>query len=218
MPPGHIPPFDPDALFPPPPQLRTAVAEVCDREPPLRRIEREVGPLLIRSWPPGFPSLIRIILGQQLSSRAAGAIFQRLHQQMTITPENIGAASGVMLQQVGLSRTKIVTCQRLSAAIAAGEIDLEKLSLLTDSEVIDQLTQIKGIGAWTAEVYLLFCLKRLSSFPASDLAVQIGIQLVKNLEHRPTRKALMAMTDHLNPYRGAVAHLSWHYYRHRVRK
>jgi DNA-3-methyladenine glycosylase II len=81
-------------------------------------------------------------------------------------------------------------------------------------QAIAQLTQIKGIGVWTAEVYLLFCLERLSSFPASDLAVQIGYQRLKKLERRPNRKELIASTDRLDPYRGAVAHLLWHYYRH----
>jgi DNA-3-methyladenine glycosylase II len=96
----------------------------------------------------------------------------------------------------------------------SNQLNLDTLATLPDADAVAQLTQIKGIGVWTAEVYLLFCLERLSSFPASDLAVQVGYQRLKKLESRPTRKALIASTEPLDPYRGAVAHLLWHYYRH----
>ncbi len=205
-------------LLPPSRQLRQAVAVVCDRDPTLKRIEIEAGPLTVRTWAPGFPSLVRIILGQQLSSRAAQAIFQRLQAQMELTPEAIAAAPDLILQQIGFSRAKIATCQRLSAALLSNQINLETLATLSDIDAVAHLTQIKGIGAWTAEVYLLFCLQRFSSFPASDLAVQVGYQRLHNLESRPTRKDLLVSTAPLDPYRGAVAHLLWHYYRHLAQK
>lgn len=213
MQPSEVIRFQPDCLFPPSCQLQAAVAVVCDRDPTFQRIEAAVGPLSVRSWPVGFPALVRIILGQQLSARAAQAIFQRLIAAMALTPANLAAAPEATLKAAGLSRAKIATCQRLSAAILAGQVDLEGLRSLSDRTAIDHLTQIKGIGAWTAEVYLLFCLERLSSFPAADLALQVGFQRLKQLEHRPTRQDLLAQTDHLHPYRGAVAHLLWHYYR-----
>ncbi|MEA5449830.1 hypothetical protein VB780_14700 [Leptolyngbya sp. CCNP1308] len=200
-------------LLPPSPQLRQAIAVVYDLDPSFERIEAETGPLTVRAWAAGFPSLVRIILGQQLSSRAALAIFQRLKAELELTPEAIAAAPEIALQHVGFSRAKIATCQRLAAALLSGQLSLEALADMTDLDAIAQLTQIKGIGVWTAEVYLLFCLERLSSFPASDLAVQVGYQRLKKLERRPTRKELIASTDRLDPYRGAVAHLLWHYYR-----
>ena len=218
LPPNELARFHPDTLFPPSVELRQAIAIVSDRDPDFRNIEAEVGPLLVRNWPLGFASLVRIIIGQQLSSQAAQAIFQRLAWQSELTPEALQAASEEQLKQVGLSRAKIATCQRLAAAIAAGQLDLEPLRSLSDAAVIEHLTQIKGIGPWTAEVYLLFCLNRLSSFPAADLALQTGYQLLKQQANRPSRKELLAATETLNPYRGAVAHLLWHYYRHRVRK
>jgi DNA-3-methyladenine glycosylase II len=170
--------------------------------------------LTVRTVAPGFPSLVRIILGQQLSSKAAQAIFQRLVAQLELTPEAIAAAPDTTLRQVGLSRAKIATCQRLAAALVSGQLTLATLATLSDADAVAQLTQIKGIGVWTAEVYLLFCLERLSSFPASDLAVQVGYQRLKNLASRPTRPALLKLTEPLAPYRGAVAHLLWHYYRY----
>ncbi len=113
-----------------------------------------------------------------------------------------------------MSRAKIATCQRLSAALLSNQLNLTTLTTLSDADAVAQLTHMKGIGAWTAEVYLLFCLERLSSFPASDLAVQVGYQRLKDLENRPTRRDLLASTESLHPYRGAAAHLLWHYYRH----
>ncbi|RZM74724.1 DNA-3-methyladenine glycosylase family protein [Leptolyngbya iicbica] len=218
MQPSDLARFHPDALFPPSAELRQAIAIVSDRDPDFQKIEAEVGPLLVRSWPLGFAALIRIIIGQQLSSQAAQAIFQRLVLQNELTPETLQTANEAQLKQVGLSRAKIATCQCLAAAVSAGQLNLEELRSLPDAAAIEQLTQIKGIGPWTAEVYLLFCLNRLSSFPAADLALQTGYQLLKQQTNRPTRKELLAATDALDPYRGAVAHLLWHYYRHRVRK
>ncbi|MBE9160533.1 DNA-3-methyladenine glycosylase 2 family protein [Nodosilinea sp. LEGE 06152] len=199
-------------------ELRQAVAVVCDRAPTFQRIETEAGPLTVRAWTPGFPSLVRIILGQQLSSKAAQAIFQRLKAELELTPAAIAATPALTLKQVGFSQAKIATCQRLAIALLSDQLSLETLATLPDAEAIAQLTQLKGIGVWTAEVYLLFCLQRLSSFPASDLAIQISYQRLHNLETRPTRKDLLASTAALDPYRGAVAHLLWHYYRHLTQK
>ena len=217
MQPSEVARFQADSLFPPSSQLREAVTWVGDRDPAFQKIELAVGPLAVRSWPVGLPSLVRIILGQQLSSRAAQAIFKRLVEQLELTPENLVAAPESTLQQVGLSRAKVATCQRLAAAMLARDLDLERLPALSDAAAIVHLTQIKGIGVWTAEVYLLFCLERLSRFPAADLALQVGFQRLKQLDTRPTGKELLALTHHLHPYRGAVAHLLWHYYRHTVR-
>lgn len=203
-------------LLPPSASLRRAVEVVCDRDPSFKRIEAETGSITVRSWPAGFGFLVRTIVGQQLSSRAAWSIFRRLAAELELTPEAIAAAPEHTLKQVGLSRAKIVTCYQLSKAILADQLSLEGLVALSDAEAVEHLTQIKGIGVWTAEVYLLFCLQRLSSFPASDLAIQVGYQRLKSLEQRPTRKDLLAATEFLHPYRGAVAHLLWHYYRHRA--
>ncbi|MGB7311453.1 MAG: hypothetical protein WA939_00850, partial [Nodosilinea sp.] len=139
-------------LLPPSPPLRQAMAVVYGRDPTFQRIEAEAGPLTVRTWAAGFPSLVRIIMGQQLSSRAAQAIFQRLKAELELTPEAIAAAPDFTLKQVGLSRAKIATCQQLSTAILSGQVNLSALPALPDAEAIAQLTQIKGIGVWTAEV------------------------------------------------------------------
>jgi DNA-3-methyladenine glycosylase II len=199
-------------------QMQQAMAHVYERDRTFQAIEAEAGPLTLRKWPSGFPSLVRIVLGQQLSARAAQAIFQRLNEQVTLTPEKFAVTSEDTLKQVGFSRAKIATCQRLANAILAQHLNLNTLPDLPDAQITEQLTQIKGIGVWTAEIYLLFCLDRLSSFPASDLAIQISYQRLKGLEQRPTRKELLEQTQDLIPYRGAIAHLLWHYYRHLAKR
>lgn len=207
-----------DTLQRPDAELEQAVTHVCDRDADFRTIEAEAGSLTVRRWPPGFASLVRIITGQQLSSKAARSIFQRLTQQTELTPTQLAACSEAALKQAGLSRAKIATCQQLAAAILHNRLNLEALATLPEPEIVEQLTQVKGIGIWTAEIYSLFCLHRLSSFPASDLAVQAGYALLKGLEERPTRQALLSDTESLHPYRGAVAHLLWHYYRYHSEK
>lgn len=167
----------------------------------------------IRRRSPDFASLVRIILGQQLSSKAAQSIFLCLNQLIELNPTQFADCPEITLKEVGLSRAKIATCKHLAASILSGQLNLETLPQLSDSLVVEKLTQIKGIGVWTAEIYLLFCLERLSIFPASDLAIQISYQKLKHLEQRPTRSELQTLTQNLEPDLGAAAHLLWHYYR-----
>jgi DNA-3-methyladenine glycosylase II len=202
-----------DELVEPSRALREAVTWVCAQDPAFNQIEAVAGALQVRSWSPGFAALLRIIVGQQLSAKAAQAIFTRLGQRIALTPEALLACPEPDLKQVGLSQAKIATCQRLAELIVAKTIDLEGLGQLPDETATAMLTQVKGIGVWSADIYLLFCLERLNSFPASDLAIQVAYQKLKQLADRPTRSALLTMTQPLAPYRGAAAHLLWHYYR-----
>ncbi|MBD1909947.1 MULTISPECIES: DNA-3-methyladenine glycosylase 2 family protein [unclassified Leptolyngbya] len=200
-------------LQPPSPALRKAIAHICTQDSDFLKIEAEAGPLHIRRWPPTFASLVRIILGQQLSSKAAMAIFLRTNQLIELTPANFATCSDTTLKQAGFSQAKIATCKRLAEAILENRLHLDSFSALPDSAVATQLTQIKGIGSWTAEIYLLFCLERLNSFPSLDLAVQIAYQRLKHLDQKPTSKELIVHCKPLEPFRGAAAHLLWHYYR-----
>lgn len=201
-------------LVVPSPELIKAIDHICQIDQDFQKIEMEAGALTVGRRSPDFASLVRIILGQQLSSKAAQAIFLRLNSLIELTPAKFVDCPEIALKEVGLSQTKIATCQRLAAAILAGQISLDAFPQLPDALIIEKLTQIKGIGMWTAEIYLLFCLERLSIFPASDLAIQLSYQRLKSLANRPTRPELMALTQNLKPYRGAAAHLLWHYYAH----
>ncbi|MGF1495705.1 MAG: DNA-3-methyladenine glycosylase family protein [Elainellaceae cyanobacterium] len=200
----------------PSPELRQGVEYVCQCDRAFLQVEAEAGTLEVRRWPPGFASLVRTIIGQQLSAKAARAIFLRLNQLMELTPAQMAKATETDLKQVGLSRAKIATCQQLAEAILSERLRLEALPSLPNASVMAELTQIKGIGPWTAEIYLLFCLERLDSFPAADLAIQAGYQMLKGLDNRPTRREMTLLVEPLEPYRGVVAHLLWHYYRFRA--
>lgn len=201
-----------EQLVAPSPRLRAAVDTICDRDPDFRKIEAEIGRLTVRRMPPSFASLVRIILGQQLSAKAAQAIFLRLYQQLELTPEVWIGCPEEQLRQIGLSQPKIATCKRAAAAILEGSLTLSGDSL-DDNTIAAQFTRIKGIGSWTAAIYLLFCLERLSCFPAADLALQVSYQTLKNLAVRPTPKTLLHLVQRFRPDGGAAAHLLWHYYR-----
>ncbi|MGF1537712.1 MAG: DNA-3-methyladenine glycosylase family protein [Elainellaceae cyanobacterium] len=203
-----------DELIAPSPRLQQAVVQVCAIDPDFSRVEARVGPLQVRQWPATYASLVRTVTGQQLSSHAARAIFSRLEALMTpITPENLLACSEAALKQAGLSRTKVATCRTLAEAIASGQLPLEDLSGWEDEAIAHALTQIKGIGPWTAEIFMLFCLERLDALPASDLAIRVAYQQLKGLGDRPSAQELRQHCEQLQPYRGVVAHLMWHYYR-----
>lgn len=202
----------------PNPALRQAVSQICQRDRDFLKIEANAGGLQVRRWEPTLASLVRIIIGQQLSSRAAQAIFLRLTQAIPITPSELATCPELTLKQAGLSSAKITTCKRLANALLEGSLDLNAIAARSDREAVEELTRIKGIGVWTAEVYLLFCLERLSIFPASDLAIQTSYQLLKQYPQRPTRKELLELCQPLEPWLGAVAHLLWHYYRYHLKE
>jgi DNA-3-methyladenine glycosylase II len=133
---------------------------------------------------------------------------------MEISPANIVNRDVEDLQRVGLSRAKVKCCQQLAIAILEEKISIESFAELSDREISDRLIQIKGIGKWTVEIFLLFCMGRLDILPAGDLAIQVSYQRLKNSIARPTAQELIILMEPLKPYRGAAAHLLWHYYRY----
>jgi len=194
--------------------LQRSLTQLYQLDSDFLAIEVLAGALSVRQNPATFASLVRIIVGQQLSAKAADAIFIRLTQLLEISPNLIINCRDEDLKQVGLSRAKVASCKALAAAILEGRLDFQGFASLTDDEITSQLTQIKGIGCWTAEVFMLFCLERLDAFPASDLAIQVSYQTLKTLPDRPTRKQLIALCEPLRSHRGTAAHLLWHYYRY----
>jgi len=194
--------------------LQRSLAQLYQLDSDFLEIEALAGALSVRQNQPTVAALVRIIVGQQLSAKAADAIFTRLTQLLAIDPNSIINCADEDLRQVGLSRAKVASCKALAVAILEGRLDFSGFASLTDAEIARQLTQIKGIGDWTAEVFMLFCLERLDAFPASDLAIQVSYQTLKKLPDRPTRKQLIALCETLRSHRGTAAHLLWHYYRY----
>ncbi len=166
-----------------------------------------------RLRPRGYTTLLRTIVGQQVSVAAATAVWNRLEAALgnNCPADKLVAADFDALRACGLSRQKQGYARSLAELTLAGTIDFDALPA-DDEEAITLLTQIKGIGRWSAEIYLLFAEGRGDIWPAGDLAVQEALGRIKKLETRPTEKALRAMSDRWRPHRGALAIFAWHSY------
>lgn len=162
---------------------------------------------------PGFATLVHIILEQQVSLASARAAFDKL-QAMTgqITPEAFLALDDVTLKQVGFSRQKTAYGRFLAHALLSGELDLAGLAELDDTAVRAELTKIKGIGIWTANIYLLMALRRADVWPSGDLAVAVAVQRVKKLPQRPQSDELAQLAAQWAPWRSVAARLLWQFY------
>ena len=173
----------------------------------------EAGPPVLRRREPGFEALLGAIVSQQISKAAAQTVWDRLVAAADpLGPETILALSEDALRAAGLSRQKANYAHGLAEAVVTGAIDLDGLAHLPDEAVAEKLVALKGIGRWSAEIYLLFALGRPDAFPADDLALMIGAQRLKQLDDRPNRKALMEIAEAWRPWRGPAALLLWHYY------
>lgn len=192
--------------------LRARLKSLYRLAPELADVERTVGRLAPRTRSPGFASLVRILVGQQLSTLAATAIFARLEAEGPLAPEFFLRRSPDELRAYGLSGQKSAYCRDLAAAVERGVLDLDGIVALADEEAIERLTAIKGIGRWTAEIYLLFALDRPDVFPAQDLGLAAGYARLAGLDERPTGRALAAIAEAWRPHRSTAARLLWHYY------
>lgn len=169
--------------------------------PPLRRRES------------GFTSLASIIVSQQLSVASARAVWARMAGVLApLTPERVLVASDEEMRLSGLSRPKQKTLRAVAAAIAEGRLDLAGLETATPECVHEHMIAVSGIGPWTADVYLLFCLGHRDGFAAGDLAVQEAAKLAFGLAARPKPAELLALAEAWRPWRGVAARLLWAYY------
>ncbi len=168
-----------------------------------------------RRRPEGFAGLVHIIAAQQLSAASANAIIARLEAAADpLAPETFLALDAAALKAIGLSRPKARYCGALAEDLLAGRMDLEALAGLDDETAIERLVEAKGIGLWSAEIYLLFALGRPDVWPADDLAVQVAVQRVKDLGERPGRGRMVEIAEPWRPHRSAAARFLWHVYRH----
>ena len=179
----------------------------------MRQVHDVVGLPPMRLRAPGFEGLARIIVGQQVSVASADAIWSRFEaavQPMSV--EQLRLVSDEALQGAGLSRPKIRTFRAIADA-SSGDLDFARLAAVADEEVHGALTSISGIGPWTADVYLLFCLGRADAFATGDLALQVAAQHAFQLDRRPAPLELTDMAENWRPWRGVAARLLWTYYR-----
>jgi DNA-3-methyladenine glycosylase II len=193
--------------------LIQAVSHLTGCDPTLAQIVQRYGlpPLWARE--PGFPTLIHIILEQQVSLASAKAAFDRLCASLTpLTPQGFLSLDDAQLKIMGFSRQKTHYGRELAQAILDGKVDLEHLAGLDDETVRTELKQIKGIGDWTVDIYLLMALRRPDAFPAGDLALLAAMQQIKGLDTRPTPTELNALAESWRPYRAVATRLLWHFY------
>lgn len=168
------------------------------------------GPIPLRREPPGFATLFKVVIGQQVSVASAAAIWSRLEDAGLSRQSQVARASVEELAVIGLSRPKI----RYAHALSQNLIDYDSLTILPDVEVLDILTQITGIGRWTAQVYALTALGRTDVFPSGDLALQEATRLAFNLPTRPDAKKMSNLAQEWAPWRAVAARLLWAYYKH----
>ncbi len=194
--------------------LERALASLTDADPRLRPILDATGIPELRRRPPGFAGLAAIVVGQQLSTASAGAIWARLAAALQpFEPQAMLDTADAVLGQLGLSRAKIRTMKAIAGEIIAARLNLDHMATMDADLAHAILTGLPGIGPWTADVYLLFCLGNADAWPAGDLAVQEAIRAGLGLVGRPGAKEMARLAEPWRPFRGAAAHLWWAYYR-----
>jgi DNA-3-methyladenine glycosylase II len=193
--------------------LAAAIDDVASRDPVLANLVALVGPIEHR--PHGadgrFGTLARSIVFQQLAGRAAQTIHGRVVAAVggNVTPEAIMATSDEALRAAGLSANKLASLRDLSTKVLDGTVVLSASSRLGDDEIIERLTLVRGIGPWTAEMYLMFELRRLDVWPVDDLGVRQGYGLAWSLDPPPSAKELDPLGERFRPYRSVVARYCW---------
>jgi DNA-3-methyladenine glycosylase II len=186
------------------------LVKVC---PQMKAMRRQCGTIPLRLSTPDFEGLASIIVSQQVSKASATAIFGRLKEQVRpLTPEVFMHAGERAWIAAGLSRPKQRTLAAISAAVLDEGLDLGGLCDAAPEEAMERLVAIKGIGPWTAEVYLMFCAGHRDIFPAGDLALQEAIRLGFEMDERPDDKAARAIAERWMPWRSVAARILWDYY------
>jgi DNA-3-methyladenine glycosylase II len=194
-------------------QLRASLDELARREPAFAAALRHAGYPEPRTSAPGYLTLLRTIVGQQVSVQSAAALWNKLLAQVgEPNPANILAASDEQLRAAGLSRQKASYARSLAEEVGSGRLDLDALAE-ADEAAIAQLVAVKGIGRWSAEIYLLFAEGRGDIWPAGDLAVQIAIGRMLGLPEKPSERRVRELAERWSPHRGAAAIFAWHYYK-----
>ena len=162
----------------------------------------------------GFATLIHIILEQQVSVASALSAFDKLRGKLNgeITPENLLSLSDAEMKAAYFSRQKIVYARDLAQNILNGNLDLNRFGNLSNEEIKHELKNIKGIGDWTADIYLLMAMHRADVMPKGDLALHVAWQRSKRLEHRPTSDEFLQIAERWKPLRSVAARLLWHFY------
>ncbi len=199
----------------PPAAARVALDRLIASDPDLAGIEQRAGPLPWRSRAPGFPGLLQAIVAQQISNQAAAAIWGRLRVVGgALEPAGLLALTDETLRTVGLSRPKVAHARSLATAFVDGTLHASTIEALDDEAAVAMIASVRGLGRWTAEVYLLFALARDDVFPIGDIALAASAAHLKRLSTRPNPAALRVLAETWRPARSLAARLLWHHWRH----
>jgi DNA-3-methyladenine glycosylase II len=193
--------------------LCRAAKTLARRDNDLASIFRNLGPPPLWARPPGFSTLVKIILEQQVSLASAASLFARLKKNTTpFRPARMIELGEAHLKSLGLTRQKTAYCLHLAESLHTNRLRLSQLSLMNDADVKAALMEIKGLGSWSADVYLLMVLRRPDIFPATDLALVTAFTELKQLPSRPNTDQFLKMAEAWRPYRSVAARMLWQYY------
>ncbi|HSK65210.1 MAG TPA: hypothetical protein VK893_15255 [Pyrinomonadaceae bacterium] len=193
--------------------LVLAARELAARDQLLANILATYGDPPLWQRASGFRTLVHIILEQQVSLRSAKSMLLRLETAIQpFTPERFLELGDEYLRQLGVTRQKTAYVLHLSDEIVRGDLNFKRLSRLSDDQALVTLTRIKGIGAWSANIYLLMAMRRADIWPAGDLALAVAVQELKGLATRPAAEELERIAEQWRPYRAVAARMLWQYY------
>jgi DNA-3-methyladenine glycosylase II len=193
--------------------LVAAAKVLARRDKDLAGILKTLGPPPLWARPQGFSTLVKIILEQQVSLASAASLFARLKKNVVpFQPARMIELGEGHLKSLGLTRQKTAYCLHLSQSLTDKRLRLSQLSRMSDAEAKAVLMQIKGLGSWSADVYLLMVLRRPDVFPETDLALITAVTKLKQLPQRPTSNQLLEMAEGWRPYRSVAARMLWQYY------
>lgn len=186
---------------------------LAEADPHLARALETVGPPPKRATDPGFPSLCRSLMAQQISAAAARSIWKRFEASLgQVTPAAVLEHDDEGLRAYGLSRPKVKYLRALAQAAQDGHVRFDAHAAMDDEAIITELVAVPGIGRWTAEIYLIFSLGRTDVMPAGDLALQEGLRRLRRMRERPDAKKLTKLAERWRPWRSSAALLLWHFY------
>lgn len=194
--------------------IRRSLKALAKDHPPIAIALERVGFPASRQREHSFESLARIVIGQQLSVKAAATIAGRVDTALggVMTPERVLAAAPEVLRGAGLSHQKIGYLQSLANAVASGTLALDALPAYSDDEVERAITAVRGFGRWSAHMYMMFALGRPDIWPSGDLAVRVGFGRMMGWRERPSEQQVLTEGEAFAPHRSALALMCWHYY------
>ena len=193
--------------------LAAAAQHLAKRDKDLATILKSYGPPPLWAREPGFATLVQIILEQQVSLASAASIYKRITENVTpFGPDRVIELGEPHLKSLGLTRQKTAYCIHLAESINSNSLNLRGLAKMNDEDAKAALMQVKGIGSWSADIYLLMVLRRPDIWPASDLALATAATKLKKLKQRPTSDQLFGIADRWRPFRSVAARMLWQYY------